>query len=465
MTRTVTTAAVKRILTKGLTGWEAGKLILQDMIDSFLRRDSVLTEADVTDIEQTPMRGADVGDYNMFMALCRGFYKGCIIAGLACKDACLQIGFIDRALQDVEKRRTVELFESCGPRVVTRRQYEEIVAAQREGKLAFEYGLGYVIEQRFYAIAPPEAKAAVDESGVDAESVADFVAAVPEQYTDLCKRAIDEVHGLHASGKLPVVYREEDANVVKPLLEGWKRSGLSAEDTIKLADMLYVAGQTLYDCAGLPEWKGFVDQYQPHWLAGEDERFGNVYAVLDDCPAVWLDKKGRYKGPSRPSEWITQATELFLGLIDHHGKRGKPIERVGAELKETLDAIEQNIRVFLAVKAVLDIAADAVEMDVPDDAGILAGTNVRLDAFIQLYNLRLEELKEERRPWQSAETRLEKALKTLPAIEVDRLKPSPDSLKQLKSKILNDARGEDWLRAKAESLVCADGVNFQDLME
>ena len=71
MTRTATATAVKRILTKGLTGWQAGKLILQDMIDSFLRRDSVLTEADMAAIRQEPMEGADVRDYNMFICTAR----------------------------------------------------------------------------------------------------------------------------------------------------------------------------------------------------------------------------------------------------------------------------------------------------------------------------------------------------------------------------------------------------------
>jgi hypothetical protein len=347
--------------------------------------------------------------------------------------------------------------------VVTRGQYEEIVAAQREGKLAFEYGLGYVIEQRFYAIAPPEAKSAVEESGVDIESVEDFVAAVPEEYAGLCKQAIDEIHKLHTSGKLPAVYQEEDAQVVEPLLKRWNENGLAPEEATKLVDLLYVSGQTLYACEELREWKPFMDQYQPQWL-DDDERFRHTYAVLDDCPTVWQDKKGRYKGPSKPSEWITRSTELILGLIDYRGDTGKSIEQVGTELMEKLEPIEQNIRSFLAIKAILDIAADAVEMDMPDD-GMLVGNNLRLDAFINLYNLRLEELREERSPWQSRETRLEKALKTLPAIEVDKLKPSPDSLKQLKAKILSDARGEEWLRTKAESLECVDGVRFKELLE
>ncbi len=461
MTKTVTPTAVKRILTKGLTGWQAGKLVLQDMIDGYLRRQSVLTEADMAAIRQAPMEASDIRDYNMFMALCRGFHEGYMMAQWACKDACLQIDILDHALRDADTRRTAELFESFGPRVVTRKEYEDITAAQREKKLEFEYSLGYVIERRFYAIAPQEAEKEIDEAGVDIESVADFVAAVPEKHADLCKQAIDQIHRLHTSGKLPAVYREEDAKEVEPLMERWRENenGLSSQEAVKLIDMLYVTGQTLYDCAELPEWKEFIDRYQPHWF-GDDDRFRHAYAVLEDCPAVWLDKKGRYKGPSRPSEWITHSTESFLGLIDHHGKPGGSIERVGAELRDKLDTAEQNIRMFLAIKAVLDTAADAVKLDIPGGGSVLAGPDTRLDAFVQLYNIRREELHERRK----CETRLEKALKMLPGIEVDGLKPSPDSLKQLKARILDDAHGEDWLRTKAESLECGDGVSFKELL-
>jgi len=77
---------------------------------------------------------------------------------------------------------------------------------------------------------------------------------------------------------------------------------------------------------------------------------------------------------------------------------------------------------------------------------------------------RLEELREERKSWESAETRLEKALKMLPAIDPEKLRPSPDSLKQLKSKILKNAQGEEWLRIKVLSLECGDGFNFKELL-
>lgn len=190
MTRTVTPAAVKRIITKGLTGWEAGKLVLQDLIDCYLHRDSVLTDADLETIRHVPMEGADVRDYNMFMALCRGFHMGCILGEWTCADAGLEISRLVHLLQDARKRRTVELFESPGPHVVTQKQYEDIVAAQKQKKLKFEYSLAYLIEERFYAIAPPEAREEIEEICPDIESGEDFVSAIPEKYKGLFKQPL-----------------------------------------------------------------------------------------------------------------------------------------------------------------------------------------------------------------------------------------------------------------------------------
>ena len=96
--------------------------------------------------------------------------------------------------------------------------------------------------------------------------------------------------------------------------------------------------------------------------------------------------------------------------------------------------------------------------------GVLASPYMRLGAFIALYNIRLEELREERGSRESSETRLEKALKMLPAIDPEKLRPSPDSLKQLKANILKDAQGEAWLRTRLFSLECADGFKIEEML-
>ena len=112
----------------------------------------------------------------------------------------------------------------------------------------------------------------------------------------------------------------------------------------------------------------------------------------------------------------------------------------------------------------LDAAADAVELHVPGDAGMLAGPNTRFGANITLYNIRLEELKEEQQSWESGETRLEKALKMLLAIDPEKLRLSPDFLEQLNGEILKDAQGEEWLRIKVRSLEYVYGFNFRELL-
>ena len=465
MTRTVTPTAVKRIITKGLTGWEAGKLVLQDLIDSYHKRNSALTEADLDAIHNMRMQGTDVSDYNMFMALCRGFNRGHIMGEWACVDAGLQISNLDGIFRDAKKRRTVELFESSGPRIVTRKQYEDIIAAQKQKKLAFEYNLGYVIEERFYTIAPPEAREEIDEICPDVETAEDFASAIPKKYKVVLKQAVDEIRRLYTSGKLPATFNKADTKEAEPLLVKWKAGRLPEKDTLKLVDMLYIKGQRLYDSEDLPEWKGYANKYHQYMFGDEDECFQHVYAILEDYNGVWVDKNGYYKGPPKASKFVARDSEYLLGLIDHDDRPKNSIETVATELRDRLDTAEQNIRMVLAVKAILDATAEAVGLNIPSKHGELPIPIIRIGAFAGMYNLRLESIKEKRLPWESGETPLDKALKRLPALDLEKLKPSPDSLQELKGNILKDAQGERWLQKKMSSLEYEDGFSFKELMD
>jgi hypothetical protein len=182
---------------------------------------------------------------------------------------------------------------------------------------------------------------------------------------------------------------------------------------------------------------------------------------LEDCSTAWTDENGYYKESRKPSEWITGSTERLLGLISDDDKPKKSIQKVAAELKDRLETATQNIRLFLGIKVILDFAAEAVELDIPGKIGILAHSNIRLDAFISIYNIRLEELHGNRKSSKSSNTRLEKALKMLPSIDTEKLRPSDDSLKQFKDNVLKDAHGEEWLRKKVLSLEYEDGFSFQ----
>ena len=62
---------------------------------------------------------------------------------------------------------------------------------------------------------------------------------------------------------------------------------------------------------------------------------------------------------------------------------------------------------------------------------------------------------------ESREIKLEKVLKMLSAIDLEKLKLNTDSLKKLKDEILKDAHGEDWLRTKVLSLEYDDGFIYR----
>ena len=152
-----------------------------------------------------------------------------------------------------------------------------------------------------------------------------------------------------------------------------------------------------------------------------------------------------------------------MGLIDLNQKVKKSIRSVGAYLKNRLDTAKNNIRQFLAIKIILDTVAEVVELDVPVSKGIFTDQYERINAFVTVYNFRLERVNEGKYSWESQETKLEKVLKMLPAIDIEKLKPSSDSLKKLKDEILKDAHGENWLQTKILSLEYDDGFSFTSL--
>lgn len=269
---------------------------------------------------------------------------------------------------------------------------------------------------------------------------------------------------MYVSDKLPAICREADAEKAEPLIAKWRENQLSMEDTVWLAEMLYVTGQQLNYCAETPEWKGFIDNYQ-RYLFDEDEIFRHAYAVIEQCPENCTDEQGCYKRFAKPGEWLTESRELGLGLIDYNGKEKKSIQSVGACLRKILDDAEQNIRLFIAIKTILDTAVEVVELIMPDNKGTLMDPDARLNAAITLYNIRIEELNEKRFRWNSEESLLEKALKMLPAIDIEKLKPCTESLTPLDNVIFKENERGEWLKEKIYVLKYNNDFSFESLIE
>ena len=464
MARKLTKEAIRGLLNKGLTGWERGKLVIQDFADRYCQNPPFLTDADVSEIKRGLSGERNIKDYNDLMAMGRGIERGLMVCSMAWPEACLDLCTLVEMLNVVEKKNTIDLFESCMPRVVTAKQYQDIVAAQKEKKLKFEYCLGYVIEERFYAIAPAGAREEIDGLGLDIESAESFAAAVPDKYASLYKQAESDIHKLYVEGKLNAVYRDEDAKIVEPMLSEWKKRDLSDKDVMRLVDKLFMSGQRLFDCDELPEWKNYMDKYNKYLYGDEDERFSHSYAILVDCPECWTDEQGYYKYPFSTGEWVTRATELIWGLRAIDGEKTRSIKCVSRMLLTILDRAALNIRIFLGVKTVIDTASEAIGVSFSDGAGVMEGVFKRMEAYIRDYNDGLQSLNDEHRWSNAKETKLEKVLKTLNPINIEKLKPSAESIKQLKNDITTNKDRDEWLQEKVHSLVCGDGFSFTELI-
>ena len=60
---------------------------------------------------------------------------------------------------------------------------------------------------------------------------------------------------------------------------------------------------------------------------------------------------------------------------------------------------------------------------------------------------------------------MEKVLKMLPSVDLEKLKPSVASMQLLKDNIMNDLTGEEWLREKVLALKYDDGFSFTEWLQ
>jgi len=354
---------------------------------------------------------------------------------------------------DVDKKNTVEFFMSFLPRLVTEKQYQDIVEDQRKVKLTFEFCLEYIAAERAVLKAPDDIKYVPDADNIK------------EQCPEVYQQALKEIFKLYKEGKLKASCHEKDKDKVRDLLAKKKEGKLTDEELEQLLDKLNVTGQQLYECKELPEWKELIDNFQRHWHVDEDDRFSYSYAVVQDPWYENVDKKGYYKKSFSPSEFITKRDEIALGLATIDGEKTKSCKAVSQDLQAMLRRVQMNVRCFLALKDIIDTASEVIGVNFSDQAGGLESANEQVKLYVQQYNNDLERLKKKRSWGNTEETKLEKVLKSLSPIEPDKLRPSAASLEQLKKDIPPDHVDGLWLRDMMLSLNYDDGFSFRKLLE
>ena len=141
-----TKADIKKILSKGLTGREAGKLIFQDnwLVDT--RRGGFLSERDMSSIKAGMRTDRDIKEYNSYVRLYKYVDYTLKEVRITALEAEAFLHYTYLLLQTYEKAEAFRMAYMFIPAIVTQKQYEELSAKQRALHLEEAISLDQVID-------------------------------------------------------------------------------------------------------------------------------------------------------------------------------------------------------------------------------------------------------------------------------------------------------------------------------
>jgi len=123
---------IKKILSKGLTGREAGKLVFQDNWLADTRRGGFLSERDMASLKAGLKTDRDIKEYNSYVRLYRYVDYTLKEVRITALEAESYLYYIYLLLQPYERAEAYRWTSMYIPAIVTQRQYEELSAKQRD---------------------------------------------------------------------------------------------------------------------------------------------------------------------------------------------------------------------------------------------------------------------------------------------------------------------------------------------
>jgi len=384
---------IKKILSKGLTGKQAGKLIFQDnwLVDT--RRGGFLSERDMSSIKAGLKTDRDIKEYNSYVRLYRYVDYTLKEARIVSLEAESFLNCVYRMLEVYEKAEAFKLAYWYIPAIVTQKQYEELKAKQKAIKLEQVSSLQEIISY----LADVDLEPVLEED--EPEPVIDF------QKDERLIKAVEQIKELLKAGKLkPLKLNKWDdyydshklkipAQPVKEVIEMLDKllSGELQYDEDDALRLTVFRGKSLYELEELEAFiKKWIEEYTPNWDEETSARPADMMqsqyvAIIQNPGPDNLDKRGY---------WIER---------DYLGSRlDKKAERDTEAITVFMDASKERIKGFLAIQSVLEAISKVIEVDFLEDleqwnneltaiAGVLSGQIKRLDGMWE--ELGLPELK------------------------------------------------------------------------
>ena len=429
-----TKADIKRLLSKGFTGKEAGRLIFHDNWLADTGRGGFLSEKDVSSLKAWLKGDKDIKEYNSYIRLYKYVDYTLKEVRIVALEAEVYLYIAYRILDTYGVTEAFRLAEMYIPAIVTQKQYEELKAKQRALKLdqvsSLQELISYLSEVDFEIIVDD------DEPEPESESEIDF------QNDERLREAVSTIQELLRAGKLhplklkkredyydghklkiPAQPVQEVIEMLDKFLTGELQYG--EDDSLR---MTVFRGKNLYELEELEGFiKSWIEEYTPNWDEETSARpLGRMQsqhvAIIQNPQPSNLDERGYWIEPD------------YLGLdVEMDTKRDSE------SLTIFMNTIRERIKGFLAVKSVLEAISKVIELDFLED---LKQWEEELHVIVKVINAEIGRLDGK---WERL------GLPEQKPIKIGRMKATMSTIRYFRERMAL-ALGENWWEAPKDNL-------------
>jgi len=430
-----TKADIKRLLSKGFTGKEAGRLIFHDNWLADTGRGGFLSEKDVSSLKAGLKGDKDIKEYNSYIRLYKYVDYTLKEARIVALEAETYLHIANRILDTYAVSEAFMLAEVYIPAIVTQKQYEELKAKQRALKMdqvsSLQELISYLAEVDFEII--------VDEDEPEPELEIDF------QHDERLREAVSTIQELLRAGKLhplklkkredyydghklkiPAQPVQEVIEMLDKFLTGELQYG--EDDSLR---MTVFRGKNLYELEELEGFiKSWIEEYTPNWDEETSARpLGRMQsafvAIIQNPLSSQIDKRGYWREPD------------YMGLLGLDAV--KNTERDSRSLTIFMNSTKERIKGFLAIKSVLDAISKVIDVDFLED---LLQWELELQTIVDVVNAEINRLDGK---WERL------GLPELKPIKIGRMKATSATIKYFRERMAM-ALGDNWWEAPRDNL-------------
>jgi len=450
---------IKRLLSKGLTGLEAAKLILQDSWEVDHHREGFLSSSDIQRIKTSLRTQQDIEDYNKWIRVYQLLDYTLKDAHIHALEAEATLQIASRELERYHLEHRIRAILGFGlPAIVTEKQYQELKAKQRASLLAKKkslYGLACSIQDEEEDTFPSQAlqellpmmrdgrirPVLLPEEAIqqlkDLEAEAQAHRDQAKEHPDMQDENFWRDHSRREEQILEEAYPKarpilpEELDVLEPPLPEDP-----TEEQDRLFYYLYFSSQDLYDAGLLRDW---IDEYVPDLDEETSARPAGMMqarsvAIIQDPSSFDLDERGYYK----------DAGAEMLSKLSGYERRQK-LNRdftIPEFLEVTHHKASELIKIFLAIQAVTEAVSEIIGVKLTED---LEEWYSKLETTIDLYNAMLTPRSE------LVGLPHYLGMPKLNRLKVGRLKPTAKSIRYYRERMAI-ALGDEWWREALNSI-------------